>query len=257
MKSLMRIAFAIIALFVLSSAALADGLAFDSALGGPGWYNGTGNPNGGFTVSTQNGVEIGLRAKGRQLPGVIDSPNNVYNVLAGSQVGNPARAWWNYEWSINLRPGNAGSMVLTDVFPYSTLTVQDLTAGVSNTVSFPYWGDNSTFGPSGKQDAGPGNGFGATLYPVNWGAQNSENPVFGDFPPALVPGYTFDMNAAHYYRFTLDVKNFAGLLASGTIDVAVGGATAPTSVPEPNVMMSLMIGLLGMGFMSRWRSANN
>ena len=42
-------------------------------------------------------LEIGLRVKGRQNPNVIHTPNNVYDVPAGSQPGVPNRAWWNHE----------------------------------------------------------------------------------------------------------------------------------------------------------------
>jgi len=38
-------------------------LASPSAAAFPGWYNGTGNPNGGFTIDLENGIELGLRVK--------------------------------------------------------------------------------------------------------------------------------------------------------------------------------------------------
>ncbi|MGC4083726.1 MAG: hypothetical protein QM736_16850 [Vicinamibacterales bacterium] len=85
----------------------------------PGRDNGTGNPQGGFTVVTDNGIEIGLRAKHRQDPNVIHTSTNVYDVQPGSQDGIVTnRAWWNYEWSIDLQPGAVGDLVLSDIFPY-------------------------------------------------------------------------------------------------------------------------------------------
>src|SRR5690348_3893189 len=71
------------------------------------WYNGSGNPQGGFTVATDNGIELGLRAKLRQSPNVIHTSNNVYTVQTGLQ--DPGHALWNYEFSIDLGP-NGGNL---------------------------------------------------------------------------------------------------------------------------------------------------
>ena len=81
------------ALAAFGSGAMADNVSYDQSLTGPGWYNGTSpNPNGGFTVDTEsNGIEVGLRAKLRQNPNVINSSTNVYQVPAGSEPGVPAR----------------------------------------------------------------------------------------------------------------------------------------------------------------------
>ena len=92
------------ALAAFGSTTMAANVSYDANLASPpGWYNGTGNPNGGFTIDNENGVEVGLRAKLRQNPGVINSPSNVYLVPAGPQTGSPTHAAWNYEFSINLQ----------------------------------------------------------------------------------------------------------------------------------------------------------
>src|SRR4051794_29044762 len=94
---------------MLAGSARAD--VFDTTLASPdtnaantgnnqSWYNGTGNPQGGWTVGTGNGIEVGLRAKYRGVNAVIDRPTDDYYVLPGSGA-NPALALWNYEFSID------------------------------------------------------------------------------------------------------------------------------------------------------------
>jgi hypothetical protein len=217
----------------------------------PGWYDGTGNPNGGFTSVTDNGIEIALRAKQRQSPSVIASPDNVYHVPAGAQVGPPAdptKAWWNYDFSVDLRPLGVGTLTLANVAPFSTLTVQDLTKGTSATINFlNYWTDDSTWGSGGKTIETPANK--SAVFAANWGAQNSQNPIFGGFPLTVFFGVPFDMNANDYYRFTMIVATADGTLATDSIDVAVGTVTAPlgiAAVPEPATMTLLATGLAGL-----------
>lgn len=199
------------ALAAFGSATMA-GVTYDANLATPpGWYNGTSpNPNGGFTVDTEsNGIEVGLRAKLRQNPNVINSSTNVYQVPAGSEPGVPARAAWNYEFSINLGLSGYTLAEIQD----STLTIQDITTnGTPETVNLlSYWSDNSTYS----------NVNGVV------GAQNSENPTFGDFPLHA----TYNEFAPDTYRFTLQVKNDNNndaVLATDSIDVTV--APLPSSL---------------------------
>jgi hypothetical protein len=226
---------------VAAVAAIAPGAAragavttFDTTLALPatgaplGWYDGTGNPQGGFTVVTDNGIELGLRAKLRQSPLVIDSPNNVYQVPTGDQ--NPGHALWNYEYSIDLGP-NGSNLLFSQVSV--TLTVAK-NGGPAQNFTFPP--DNAFWGTSGKVVGDPN-------FLNDWGAQNSENPEFSNFP---IPG--FNSSEIADYTFTLSVFDLnQNLLASDTIEV--------DTVPEPSALSIVAIGLLGFFAVKRRRKA--
>lgn len=79
---------------------------------------------------------------------------------------------------------------------------------------------------------------------LEWGAQNSQNPLFGGFPGILA----YDMTAAHTYQFDLTVTRNSDsmLLASDTIDVVV--------TPEPSTFAMLAIGAVALFIVRRRRS---
>ncbi len=223
------------AVFGCALAVQAQGVTtYDAALaspnGGttPGWYNGTGNPNGGFTVSTDNNIEIGLRAKHRQDPNVIDVPGNTYIVQPGISTG--TRAWWNYEFSVNTRAGGVGTLTLADIT--AELTITDPSFGAPVTVNaLTYWTDNSGVNAVGKHEPQVG---------TDWGFQNSENPQFSDYP---LFGAGYDVNANRVVQFDLTVKDLSSnVLATDTIFVVV---------PEPASVGLLM--LAGGAFVARRR----
>lgn len=209
------------ALAAFGSATMA-GITYDAILATPpGWYNGTSpNPNGGFTVDTEsNGIEVGLRAKLRQNPNVINSSTNVYQVPAGPETSAPTRAAWNYEFSINL--GKSG-YTLADIQD-STLTIQDITTnGTAQTVNLlTYWSDNTGYNGSTTD---------AKAQLTDIGAQNSENPAFVGTSGFPLQG-TYNEFAPDTYRFTLLVKNDNNndaVLATDSIDVTV--APLPSSL---------------------------
>jgi hypothetical protein len=220
----------------VAGAAAQASTVYDANVSSPGWINGSGNPNGGFTVVQDNGIELGLRAKYRQNPNVIHSLDNNYSVVPGAQTnttsgGNgaaPTRAAWNYEFSINLNPTNATSGYLTLNDITAALTISD-THGHSATVNpLTYWADNTGFGPSGKTTP--------AVAATDWLAQNSQNPAFGDFPLAAF----YNMNAPDTYTFKLDVSGPRGdVLASDTINVTV--------VPVPSAAWGGLAMLGGLG----------
>jgi len=224
-----------VCLFAVSSQAstLFDGsLASPSASAFAGWYDGTGNPNGGFTIDLENGIELGLRVKLRQSPNVINTPTDLYDVPNGPQLSSPSHAAWNYEFSIDLEPNGIGTLTMADID--ASLTIIDLTTSATATIDpLTYFPDDSAFGPSGKETPQQG---------TDWGAQNSENPAFASFP--LAAGY--NENAGDLYQFTLAVTNAAhtSTLATDTIMVQV-------VTPEPAAAGLFGLGIAAIALISR------
>lgn len=244
MKRVAILSTAIAAALIAGTSAANAAVVFDGSLASPstnpatpGWYDGSGNPNGGFTIDTENGIELGLRAKLRQSPNVIDSSSDLYTVPAGPQAGSPTHAAWNYEYSIDLQPNGVGTLTLADIT--ASLTITDVTTGATTTVNplnvppVGYVSDDAGFGSGGKD----------VETSSDWGAQNSENPIFANF------GIPFNENSLDLYQFTLTVDNAqtGAQLASDTIQVQV------TPLPKAAYSGLAMISLLGAGMFFRKR----
>jgi hypothetical protein len=212
------------------------------------WYDGSGNPQGGWTVDNANGIEVGLRAKYRSVNAVIDSPNDVYTVLPGYQSGTSGPAKWNYEFSIDLRPNGIGTLTIADI-GNTTLTVTDITTGATNTILLSAlapddWGFGTTNGTTGPDRINESN---LAAFSAGWGAQNSENATFGNWPLAGLQG--FNPNAADTYLFELTVIDNAGaVLATNDMEVVV--------TPEPSAIILLATMILGTFILARRRQAS-
>lgn len=212
MKTKLTLSVLLLLLLVVPSSVYAN-TTFDQNLGAPGWYDGSGNPNGGFTVDNENGILLGIRIKLRQDPNVIDSATDVYNVPYGAQIGSPTHAAWNYEFAIfdpNLLLGDTFSLTITNQNTLATATVNPLT----------YWSDDSGFGPGGKTN---------TLVAGDTAAEQSENPIFGDFPLAG----SYNELEITSYKFELVAKDHLGNIIG---DVA---GVANVQAPEPSTFLLL------------------
>jgi hypothetical protein len=219
------IAFTTIAILALSALpASAGNITFDQNLPSPGWFDGSGNPNGGFTLDSENGIVLGLRIKERQNPNVIDTPTDIYTVPTGPEPGSPTHAYWNYEFAI-FDPN-----LLTDTL---SLTITYVTGGQTATVNpETYWNDDSGVGPGGQTTG---------LVAGDTAAENSENPIFSDFPLAAI----YNENTPGVYEFELkDVSSNGALLADVT-------AFANVTTPEPATFGLLGSALFGIGLLAR------
>ncbi len=188
---------------------------------------GSGNPDGGWTTGTGGGIELGLRAKNRD-DGSTPNVDGVYSFPTGYAVGNPARALWNFEFSID-----TGAQSLSTYDFYLGIDT-DAGAGVNYLISLvdplSAFGGNSF----GKWNTLNGQGVEISLTDaLNEGytvAQNSQNiAFFGQNPEA--PGiYDYRL-----FAVAKDVNN-SPLASSG------GHPTAQNSSPVADVNIQVRVG---------------
>jgi hypothetical protein len=207
---------------------------YDTSLSDPpGFYNGSGNPNEGFTVNTLGAIEIGLGVNNRFIGPVHPTNTNLYDVAVGFSSGSIAK--WNFEYSVNL--GNSG-LTLGDIS--ALLTIRNLAN--LQTITF----DPLTIPDNAHYDGTTAfNGGGAV--PTDIGFQNSENISFFSF---LNPAFGWDPAANGSYLITLSLFDEAGapLLS---VDEQINATPIPAALP-------LFAGGAGvLGFFARRRKNKN
>ena len=190
---------------------------YDTSLASPGFYNGTGNPNEGFTVNTAGGIELGLGVNNRFVGPVHPTNTNLYDVAIGFSTFPIAK--WNFEYSVNL-----GSSGLTLGNVQTLLTITNLAN--FQTISFnPYTiPDNAHYNGITTQN---GSNPGAGALPTDIGFQNSENISFFSF---LNPSFGWDPAANGSYLITLALFNATGapLLS---VDEQINATPIPAALP--------------------------
>jgi hypothetical protein len=201
---------------------------------------GSGNPDTGWTSEFGNGIELALRGKNRDT-GATPQPNTlgVYEFATGP-AANPARAKWQYEFSIN-----SGTPTLAFYDYYLSIDL-DPSQGISYLTIDPILGypDNS-YGNSLTANGAGIEGLGLVLSPINFIAQNSQNIAF----------LGLDINADSTFNYALyAVAKGAGAggsrLAEVEMVVVVGRGGA--AVPDAGSTLALLgVGIAGLAAVRR------
>jgi len=217
----------------IASAAQAA-VVYDTSLADPpGFYNGSGNPNEGFTVNTVGGIELGLGVNNRFIGPVHPTTANNYDVAVGFSTFPIAK--WNFEYSVNL--GTTG-LTLGDVGTLLTITnLANFQIISFNPFLIP---DNSSFDGTNTH-----NGTGASATDI--GFQNSENISFFAF---LNPAFGWDPAANGTYLITLSLLNEAGATLF-SVDETINATPIPAALP----LFAAGAGVLG--FFARRRKNKN
>ncbi|RCS45427.1 PEP-CTERM sorting domain-containing protein [Bremerella cremea] len=266
---------AVLGLFILGSMAnisQADIIASDQLTSNV--FFGSGNSNANFTVSQDNGVEIGMRAKVRYpVPSNDDQSAMLgYDVDKGvyyfaNTDNGSGRASWNLDWSVNSDFAGTTGNVLSD-FAYNLTFLFDPQTGstpspsninpVSNYYNDNSYGNNTT---TSANDVQPGPLFMGFIPTPEYAVvlnntynvtQNSTNVGFSGVFPGL------DVTAAGVYTIIFSVTDCSGLVASNQIQV-YSGVEPPAAAPEPTSIAILGMGALGLagGGLARRRLKKN
>ncbi len=203
---------------------------------------GSGNPDTGWTTGAGGGIELGLRAKNRD-DGSTPNVDGVYSFATGYSVNNPARALWNFEFSINV-----GAQMFS-MYDFYLAIDTDAGAGVNYVSSLinPLTAlDDNSFGRFVPSHLATGNGLGVEVslasalvegYTV---AQNSLNIAFLGGNPDAAGIYDYRLFAVS--KLNPDDVNNSPLPSSGGNTFIDSLPSATQSAPIADVNIQVRVG---------------
>ena len=247
-------------------AGFAGGAAFALPVNGTGNLTsnviyGSGNDNGSFTGSTQNGVELALRAhlrydttgQAQNTFGYDGHHTYTFNAAEGNAPSN--RSIFNFDWSINTDTADTSgtpSSTISD-FTYLLQVDTDPTAGVSyisgDPYTFAYYPNPSSVVPDAA--------FGYNSTPNGSGVSASSQSEFTSYESTynvsqqswnMGFGFLSDPQQAGTYTITLSALQNGKTVNSTSIDVKV-----VSPVPLPAGLPLILSALGGLALLRRKR----
>jgi len=185
---------------------------------------GSGNANGNFTIATNSGIELGMRAKIPFAGTTHYDGGHTYTYAAG-QV-------WNFDWSVNSNVDGTGANLSAFTYELSMFKVNSLGTNPADAFTFDLINLTSGFADHAIGTNSTGNGAGteatdsteyATLIANNNVAQNSWR--YGFFPFGAIS--TYDVNDIGTYIVRLTA--FSGGMEVVSTDVTVNVVPLPTA----------------------------
>jgi hypothetical protein len=229
-------------------AGLASATPVGAGVGGYGMVNdstmtyfGSASPNDqGWTTSTNNNIQVGIRVKDRGTFANFDGADGVYEVPQGlcamPSCGTSPKARWNYEMFVNLNAdGNHfrnfngfGITMFVDTNPLAATSFTGLNF-------YTNWSDNLYF--DGTNTSTHTGGLPSTS---DFMAVQSVNPLFPNSGFNFLPGPgLYDLRMEVYENNSNDHHLVAGV------------STQVQVIPEPSTLALVPLGLVGLAVMRK------
>jgi len=190
---------------------------------------GSGNPDTGWTSTSNGDIQLALRAKARNDTAIAGTTPNDGLGTYSFPVFEGARGPFNYEFSVNSDTDDSdGTDPLTTYEFYLSVDGDpDQCIDYTTVNALTYWADNS-YGNNATANGQGVEGTAAALASSNNIAQNSQNITFGDYPAGAFaqPGPPNATYSYELYAVAAGDGPNGPRLASVAITVVVGAGGA-------------------------------